>query len=145
MLKTQTIQIGDDDIVTLSAGGDKIVTFSRQDVRVPATVLDLIDDIWNSSPSEAEAAVVSVHLEKRSPDFGFTHVILSNGKFIAAQFSEEKFNSIMDYYDQVASAVNQEPDVVPFPVRVPNLSFAQLLIGLVTEGWITEALSLIHI
>jgi hypothetical protein len=25
------------------------------------------------------------------------------------------------------------------PVVIPNLSFAQLLIGLVTEGWITEA------
>jgi len=25
------------------------------------------------------------------------------------------------------------------PVVIPNLSFAQMLIGLVTEGWITEA------
>lgn len=30
-------------------------------------------------------------------------------------------------------------DAPPEPVPVPNLSFAQLLIGLVTEQWITEA------
>lgn len=37
----------------------------------------------------------------------------------------------------LASAMNPPP-APPAPVIVPSLSFAQLLIGLVSEGWITE-------
>ncbi len=46
------------------------------------------------------------------------------------------------FYADVQEAVaNGEPVGAPPipPVVIPNLSFAQLLIGLVVEGWITEA------
>lgn len=46
------------------------------------------------------------------------------------------------FYADVQEAIaNGEPVGTPPvpPVYIPNLSFAQLLIGLVTEGWITEA------
>jgi hypothetical protein len=46
------------------------------------------------------------------------------------------------FYADVQEAIaNGEPvGTPPAPViPIPNLSFAQLLIGLVTEGWITEA------
>ena len=46
------------------------------------------------------------------------------------------------FYASVQEAIEAgEPVGTPPtpPVVIPNLSFAQLLIGLVTEGWITEA------
>ena len=46
------------------------------------------------------------------------------------------------FYQNVLEAIaNGEPVGTPPipPVVIPNLSFAQLMIGLVTEGWITEA------
>lgn len=46
------------------------------------------------------------------------------------------------FYENVMQAIaDGEPVGTPPvpPVVIPNLSFAQLLIGLVTEGWITEA------
>ena len=46
------------------------------------------------------------------------------------------------FYADVQEAIaNGEPVGTPPipPVVIPNLSFAQLMIGLVTEGWITEA------
>jgi hypothetical protein len=49
-----------------------------------------------------------------------------------------QFDVIMANLQRLAVAINQVPLPAP-PPRIPNLSFAQLLIGLVTEGWITEA------
>jgi len=46
------------------------------------------------------------------------------------------------FYADVMQAIDDGEPVgtLPAPViPIPNLSFAQLLIGLVTEGWITEA------
>lgn len=46
------------------------------------------------------------------------------------------------FYENVMQAIaDGEPVGTPPvpPVVIPNLSFAQLMIGLVTEGWITEA------
>ena len=45
------------------------------------------------------------------------------------------------YVDVQEAIANGEPVGTPPipPVVIPNLSFAQLMIGLVTEGWITEA------
>lgn len=46
------------------------------------------------------------------------------------------------FYEDVMQAIaDGEPVGTPPvpPVYIPNLSFAQLMIGLVTEGWITEA------
>ena len=45
------------------------------------------------------------------------------------------------YVDVQEAIANGEPVGTPPvpPVAIPNLSFAQLMIGLVTEGWITEA------
>ena len=45
------------------------------------------------------------------------------------------------YVDVQEAVANGEPVGTPPipPVVIPNLSFAQLLIGLVSEGWITEA------
>ena len=48
----------------------------------------------------------------------------------------------ISFYAAVQEAIaNGEPVGTPPtpPVIIPNLSFAQLLIGLVTEGWITES------
>jgi hypothetical protein len=39
----------------------------------------------------------------------------------------------------VDPAPTPEPEPEPQPAPVPNLSFAQLMIGLVSEGWITTA------
>jgi hypothetical protein len=50
--------------------------------------------------------------------------------------------SVSRFYQSVLEAIEAGEPVgappVP-PVVIPDLSFAQLLIGLVTEGWITEA------
>lgn len=44
----------------------------------------------------------------------------------------------VDVEDAIAAGEPVSTPPAP-PVVIPNLSFAQLLIGLVTEGWITEA------
>lgn len=46
------------------------------------------------------------------------------------------------HWQMIQEAINQGAQVTieePPPAPTPNLTFAQLLIGLVSEGWITEA------
>jgi len=57
----------------------------------------------------------------------------------------------MDYFEVITNAQTGEQTIRPYtaeeiaaipppqPAPVPNLSFAQLMIGLVSEGWITTA------
>lgn len=52
----------------------------------------------------------------------------------------KSITEVSGFYAPVMEAIAGGAEVgVPAPPPPPDLSFAQLLIGLVTEGWITEA------
>ena len=74
-----------------------------------------------------------------------TSIVLTAPNTYTAEIDGTVWHSITPasrFYADVQEAIaNGEPVGTPPipPVVIPNLSFAQLLIGLVTEEWITEA------
>lgn len=55
--------------------------------------------------------------------------------FIPNAPGNRHFQMVQDAIAEDASVTVEQPP----PPQIPNLTFAQLLIGLVSEGWITEA------
>jgi hypothetical protein len=130
----QYIDISTSGEVQVASGRDNQYVFELSDPDIPVDIKYLLDTLLNVEP---QAGLVAVHLE-RGNGREFTTATYSGGVVVGSDGVSGQFDVIMANLQRLAVAINQVPLPAP-PPRIPNLSFAQLLIGLVTEGWITEA------
>jgi hypothetical protein len=130
----QYIDISTSGEVQVVSGKDNQYVFELSDPDIPVDIKYLLDTLLNVDP---QTGLVAVHLE-RGNGREFTTVTYSGGIVVGSDGVGGQFDVIMNNVQRLAVAINQVPLPAP-PPRIPNLSFAQLLIGLVTEGWITEA------
>lgn len=129
---TQVLDVTHAGKVTVCSDLDKCLTFSLSDPALPADVASMISGILTN----AGAGVWSVHLERRD-NTAFTFTTATNGTVAHSDGVPSAMDQIMAAFNRIDAALNPEP--APSDPYIPDLSFAQLLIGLVTEGWITEA------
>jgi len=115
------------------------LTFRLSDPALPSDVLAMLNGL-----KAAEAAgATSLQMERRG-DGAVTYVVSQDGAVEAQNASTISFGQIMSNFTRISASGMADAtfDASPQPsanTAIPNLSFAQLLIGLVTEGWITEA------
>ena len=128
------------DLVSISASGnvticasDQCAVFKMPDPRLPANVVTLLSGILSDAAREGLSAV---HGERRGT-LQFTHISLEDGTVIATTSLPQNFDAAVALLDDVLAAT--PPITQPAEATIPDLSFAQLLIGLVTEEWITES------
>jgi hypothetical protein len=129
---TQVLDVTHSGNVTVCLDPSTCLTFSLSDPALPADVASLISGILTNAGS----GVWSVHLERRE-NFAFTFATLTNGSVTHSEGVASSFDQVMAAYGRLDTALN--PEAPPSDPYIPNLSFSQLLIGLVTESWITEA------
>jgi len=130
----QYIDISTSGEVQVFSGKDHQYVFELSNPDIPADIKYLLDSLMNVDDM---TGLVSVHLE-RGNGREFTHIGYSGGRVVALDGVGSMFDQIMSKLQRLGEAIDQIPLDAP-PPRIPNLSFAQLLIGLVEEGWITEA------
>lgn len=127
------IDISTDGEVQIVSGKDSQYVFDISNPDIPADIRALLDTVMDLDDVEG---LVSVHLERGNGRELATAEYLG-GVLVALDGIGAEFDQIMASAPRLAAAIGQVPFPPP-PPRIPNLSFAQLLIGLVTEGWITE-------
>lgn len=130
----QYIDISTSGDVQILSGKDHQYAFEMSNPAIPLDIKYFLDSIMNV---EDAAGLASVHLE-RGNGREFTHIGYLGGRVVALDGVGPMFDQIMSNLQRLGQAIDQIPLDAP-PPRIPNLSFAQLLIGLVEEGWITEA------
>ena len=130
----QYIDISTSGEVQVVSGRNNQYVFEHSDPDIPVDIKYLLDTLLNVDP---QAGLVAVHLE-RGNGREFTTATYSGGIVVGSDGVGGQFDVIMNNLQRLAVAINQVPLPAP-PPRIPNLTFAQLMIGLVAEGWITEA------
>ena len=130
----QYIDISTSGEVQVVSGRNNQYVFELSDPDIPVDIKYLLDTLLNVEP---QAGLVAVHLE-RGNGREFTTATYSGGIVVGSDGVGGQFDVIMNNLQRLAVAINQVPLPAP-PPRIPNLTFAQLMIGLVAEGWITEA------
>ena len=130
----QYIDISTSGEVQIASGKDHQYVFELSDPSIPLDIKYFLDSILNV---ENVTGLVAVHLE-RGDGRELANARYLGGDVVALDGISPMFDQIMNNLPRLAEAIGQVPLPAP-PPRIPNLSFAQLLIGLVTEGWITEA------
>jgi|694.fasta_scaffold124060_3 hypothetical protein len=130
----QYIDISTSGEVQVVSGRNNQYVFELSDPDIPVDIKYLLDTLLNVDP---QAGLVAVHLE-RGNGREFTTATYSGGIVVGSDGVGGQFDVIMNNLQRLAVAINQVPLPAP-PPRIPNLTFAQLMIGLVAEGWITEA------
>ena len=130
----QYIDISTDGEVQIVAGKNSQYVFDISNPAIPADIRVLLDTVMDLDDVEG---LVSVHLE-RGNGRETAMAVYQGGVVVALDGIGPEFDQIMANVARLAVAIDQVPTIVTGPV-VPNLTFAQLMIGLVAEGWITEA------
>lgn len=131
---TEYIYISTSGDVQVVSGKDHQYVFELSNPAIPLDIKYFLDSIMNV---EDAAGLASVHLE-RGNGREFTHIGYLGGHVMVLDGVGPMFDQIMSNLQRLGQAIDQIPLDAP-PPRIPNLSFAQLLIGLVAEGWITES------
>lgn len=130
----QYIDISTDGEVQIVAGKNSQYVFDISNPAIPADIRVLLDTVMDLDDVEG---LVSVHLE-RGDGREIAVAVYQGGVVVALDGIGPEFDQIMANVARLAVAIDQVPTIVTGPT-VPNLTFAQLMIGLVAEGWITEA------
>lgn len=130
---TQFIDISTSGDAQIVSGRDHQYAFDTANPAIPLDIKYFLDSVLNVDDA---AELVSVHLE-RGEGREFTNIQYLGGRVVGSDGVGPMFDQIISNLPRLAAAISQVP-LPPSPPRIPNLSFAQLLIGLVTEGWITE-------
>jgi hypothetical protein len=130
----QYIDISTDGEVQIVAGKNSQYVFDISNPAIPADIKALLNGVMDI---ENTTDLVAVHLE-RGEGRELAHARYLGGNVVALDGIGPEFDQIMANVARLAVAIDQVPTIVTGPV-VPNLKFAQLMIGLVAEGWITEA------
>lgn len=129
----QYIDISTDGEVQLVSGKNSQYVFDISNPAIPADIKALLDSVTDVDDVEN---LISVHLEKAYGQEIAT-ARYYGGEIVSLGGIGPEFDQIMANVARLAVAIDQVPTIVTGPV-VPNLTFAQLMIGLVAEGWITE-------
>lgn len=127
------------------SASDGLISVSVKDTSImPVEVIEVIQGVMSVM---SEGGILALHMET-SGHRSFTHVIRQGGNVDASEGVDEAlFNAILEALPEISEAIYAPP-----PVPEPSieemlaeersrmtLSFAQLIIGLVAESWITEA------
>lgn len=117
---------------------EQCLTFRLSDPALPSDVLDMLNNLLSTEA----AGNTSFQMERRG-DGAVTYVVSEDGAVEAQNASAISFGQIMSSFSRISSSGLSDAsfDASPEPpdtTSVPKLSFAQLMIGLVSEGWITE-------
>lgn len=115
------------------------LTFRLADPSLPSDVLALL----NGMLSAEAAGATSLQMERRG-DGAVTYVVSADGAVAAQDSAATSFGQIIGSFSRISASgvadATFEASAQPSAnTAIPDLSFAQLLIGLVTEEWITEA------
>jgi hypothetical protein len=130
----QYIDISTDGEVQIVAGKNSQYAFELSNPAIPADIKALLNGVMDIDNT---TDLVAVHLE-RGEGRELAHARYLGGIVVALDGIGTEFDQIMANVSRLAVAIDQVPTIVTGPA-VPNLTFAQLMIGLVAEGWITEA------
>lgn len=130
---TQFIDISTSGEVQIASGRDHQYAFENTNPAIPLDIKYFLDSVLNV---EDVTDLVSVHLE-RGEGREFTNIQYLGGRVVGSDGVGPMFDQIISNLPRLAEAIGQVP-LPPPPPRIPNLSFAQLIIGLVSEEWITE-------
>jgi len=130
----QYIDISTDGEVQIVSGKDSQYVFDISNPDIPSDIKSILDGLLIIDDTDG---LLAVHYE-RGDGREFATARYSGGGVVALDYLTSTFDWIMASTPRLAAAIGQVPIPAP-PPSIPNLTFAQLMIGLVTEGWITEA------
>lgn len=110
---------------------------------IPAEVIEIIQGLTSEM---AVDGILSLHMEI-SGQRSFTHGTRQDGSVDASEDVDRViFDAVLGALPEVFATINAPVELPPSPEEAifkersrMTLSFAQLVIGLVAEGWITEA------
>ena len=115
------------------------LTFRLTDPALPSDVLVLLNGLMSTEA----AGATSLQMERRGTGAA-PYVVSADGAVEAQDGAAASFDQIVGSFSRISASgvadATFEASAQPSAITsVPDLSFAQLLIGLVTEEWITEA------